>query len=161
MERIPERRAPELEEWLSASSGPPRALFEKAMEIILAEHDRRNQLDASAPAHLAGGFDLGEVPDAGDDLDAHAGHAAPQQLEPWRGLAGLQHVTPALRRHRGALDDEHRRAHRGERGLELLGVPARHVAVELGAELRRQPARPGEDALGVRSHARQPPRRTS
>src|SRR2546426_7534743 len=82
---------PELEEWLSARSGPPRAVFEKAMEIILAEHDRRNQLDASAPAHLAGGFDLGEVPDAGDDLDAHAGHAAPQQLEPWRGLAGLQH----------------------------------------------------------------------
>src|SRR5256886_5261700 len=32
------------------------------------------------------------------------------------------------------------------------GVPARHVAVELGAELRRQPARPGEDALRSEEH---------
>jgi hypothetical protein len=31
----------ELEEWLAARSGPPRAAFERAMEIILAEHDRR------------------------------------------------------------------------------------------------------------------------
>jgi hypothetical protein len=27
--------------WIAAKGGPPRAVFEKAMEIILAEHDRR------------------------------------------------------------------------------------------------------------------------
>lgn len=27
--------------WLAAKGGPPRTVFEKAMEIILAEHDRR------------------------------------------------------------------------------------------------------------------------
>jgi hypothetical protein len=27
--------------WVSAKSGPPRSVFEKAMEIILEEHDRR------------------------------------------------------------------------------------------------------------------------
>jgi hypothetical protein len=31
--------------WLGGKSGPPRAVFEKAMEIILAEHDRRAALD--------------------------------------------------------------------------------------------------------------------
>jgi hypothetical protein len=31
--------------WLSGRSGPPRAVFEKAMEIILAEHDRRTALE--------------------------------------------------------------------------------------------------------------------
>jgi DNA-binding transcriptional regulator YdaS (Cro superfamily) len=31
--------------WLSGKSGPPRAVFEKAMEIILAEHDRRQALE--------------------------------------------------------------------------------------------------------------------
>jgi DNA-binding transcriptional regulator YdaS (Cro superfamily) len=31
--------------WLSGRSGPPRAVFEKAMEIILAEHDRRAALE--------------------------------------------------------------------------------------------------------------------
>jgi hypothetical protein len=31
--------------WLSGKSGPPRAIFEKAMEIILAEHDRREALE--------------------------------------------------------------------------------------------------------------------
>lgn len=35
--------------WLSAKSGPPRSVFEKAMEIILAEHDRRAQLEETAP----------------------------------------------------------------------------------------------------------------
>lgn len=39
----------ELAEWLSARSGPPRAVFEKAMELILAEHDRRNALAAQPP----------------------------------------------------------------------------------------------------------------
>jgi hypothetical protein len=27
--------------WTAAKGGPPRAVFEKAMEVILAEHDRR------------------------------------------------------------------------------------------------------------------------
>ena len=31
----------ELADWVDAKSGPPRAVFEKAMEVILAEHDRR------------------------------------------------------------------------------------------------------------------------
>jgi DNA-binding transcriptional regulator YdaS (Cro superfamily) len=31
--------------WVSGRSGPPRAVFERAMEIILAEHDRRAALD--------------------------------------------------------------------------------------------------------------------
>jgi hypothetical protein len=31
----------ELADWVEAKSGPPRAVFEKAMEVILAEHDRR------------------------------------------------------------------------------------------------------------------------
>ena len=31
--------------WVSGRSGPPRAVFEKAMEIILAEHDRREALE--------------------------------------------------------------------------------------------------------------------
>jgi DNA-binding transcriptional regulator YdaS (Cro superfamily) len=31
--------------WMSGKSGPPRAVFEKAMEIILAEHDRRAALE--------------------------------------------------------------------------------------------------------------------
>lgn len=35
--------------WIAAKSGPPRAVFEKAMEIILAEHDRRAALQAQAP----------------------------------------------------------------------------------------------------------------
>ena len=29
--------------WVSARSGPPRAVFEKAVDVILAEHDRRAQ----------------------------------------------------------------------------------------------------------------------
>jgi hypothetical protein len=33
--------------WLGGKSGPPRAVFEKAMEIILAEHDRRAALEES------------------------------------------------------------------------------------------------------------------
>jgi hypothetical protein len=35
--------------WVAAKAGPPRQVFEKAMEVILAEHDRRSQLEASAP----------------------------------------------------------------------------------------------------------------
>jgi len=35
----------DLEEWLAARGGPPRAVFERAMEIILAEHDRRSALE--------------------------------------------------------------------------------------------------------------------
>ena len=34
--------------WLAGKNGPPRPVFEKAMEIILAEHDRRAALEASA-----------------------------------------------------------------------------------------------------------------
>jgi hypothetical protein len=30
-----------LADWVEGKSGPPRAVFEKAMEVILAEHDRR------------------------------------------------------------------------------------------------------------------------
>lgn len=37
----------ELEPWLTAKSGPPRTVFEKAMEIILEEHDRRQQMEAA------------------------------------------------------------------------------------------------------------------
>ena len=36
--------ADELGDWVEAKSGPPRAVFEKAMEVILAEHDRRAAL---------------------------------------------------------------------------------------------------------------------
>ena len=39
----------ELSPWLSAKAGPPRSVFEKAMEIILEEHDRRARLEASRP----------------------------------------------------------------------------------------------------------------
>jgi hypothetical protein len=39
----------ELDSWLSAKSGPPRAIFERAMEIILKEHDRRAELEAVNP----------------------------------------------------------------------------------------------------------------
>ena len=39
----------ELDSWLSAKSGPPRAVFERAMEIILKEHDRRAELEAVNP----------------------------------------------------------------------------------------------------------------
>lgn len=38
---------PDLDEWLEARSGPPRPVFEKAMEIILAEHDRRAAQEAA------------------------------------------------------------------------------------------------------------------
>jgi len=31
--------------WVSARSGPPRAVFEKAVDVILAEHDRRALLE--------------------------------------------------------------------------------------------------------------------
>ena len=37
----------ELDDWLAARSGPPRAVFERAMELILAEHDRRTAQEAA------------------------------------------------------------------------------------------------------------------
>jgi hypothetical protein len=37
----------DLAHWLTARGGPPRAVFEKAMEIILAEHDRRALKEAA------------------------------------------------------------------------------------------------------------------
>ena len=40
-------QAAELDEWLAARSGPPRAVFERAMELILAEHDRRTAREAA------------------------------------------------------------------------------------------------------------------
>lgn len=42
-------RPDELATWLEAKSGPPRAVFEKAMEIILEEHDRRAVEQAAPP----------------------------------------------------------------------------------------------------------------
>jgi DNA-binding transcriptional regulator YdaS (Cro superfamily) len=38
---------PELDDWLAGRSGPPRAVFERAMELILAEHDRRAAREAA------------------------------------------------------------------------------------------------------------------
>ncbi len=35
----------DLEQWLEARGGPPRSVFERAMEIILAEYDRRTALE--------------------------------------------------------------------------------------------------------------------
>lgn len=35
--------------WMSGKSGPPRPVFERAMEIILAEHDRRSALESQRP----------------------------------------------------------------------------------------------------------------
>ena len=35
--------------WVAAKSGPPRQVFEKAMEVILAEHDRRSKLADETP----------------------------------------------------------------------------------------------------------------
>jgi len=35
--------------WLAARSGPPRAVFERAMELILEEHDRRIRDQEAAP----------------------------------------------------------------------------------------------------------------
>jgi len=35
--------------WISAKSGPPREVFEKAVEIVLAEHERRAKLEELAP----------------------------------------------------------------------------------------------------------------
>jgi hypothetical protein len=34
----------ELADWVEAKAGPPRSVFEKAMEVILAEHDRRGAM---------------------------------------------------------------------------------------------------------------------
>jgi len=40
--------AAELDEWLAARGGPPRSVFERAMELILAEHDRRAAQEAAS-----------------------------------------------------------------------------------------------------------------
>lgn len=41
----------ELSLWVSAKSGPPRAVFDKAIDIIVDEHHRRAQAqEAMAPA---------------------------------------------------------------------------------------------------------------
>ena len=39
--------ATELDDWLAARTGPPRSVFERAMELILAEHDRRAAQEAA------------------------------------------------------------------------------------------------------------------
>src|SRR5207249_1289844 len=39
----------ELALWLAAKSGPPRAIFEKAVAVILAEHERRQAVEENAP----------------------------------------------------------------------------------------------------------------
>lgn len=36
--------------WVAAKAGPPREVFEKAMEVIFAEHDRRSRLGQEAAA---------------------------------------------------------------------------------------------------------------
>ena len=40
----------ELAIWVSGEAGPPRAVFEKAVEVILAEHDRRAQVEKTKPS---------------------------------------------------------------------------------------------------------------
>lgn len=35
----------DLAQWLAAKGGPPRAVFDKAVEVILEEHDRRTKLE--------------------------------------------------------------------------------------------------------------------
>lgn len=37
----------DLDDWIAARSGPPRSAFERAMELILAEHDRRAAQEAA------------------------------------------------------------------------------------------------------------------
>jgi hypothetical protein len=39
----------DLSHWLTAKSGPPRAVFEKAMDVILEEHDRRAKVQEDNP----------------------------------------------------------------------------------------------------------------
>ena len=40
-------KSAELDDWLAAREGPPRSVFERAMELILAEHDRRSAQEAA------------------------------------------------------------------------------------------------------------------
>lgn len=35
-------------QWIAAKAGPPRPVFEKAVDIILAEHERRAAVEPSA-----------------------------------------------------------------------------------------------------------------
>ena len=37
----------EVEDWIAGRDGPPREVFERAMELILAEHDRRSAQEAA------------------------------------------------------------------------------------------------------------------
>lgn len=39
----------DLGRWVQAKSGPPRAVFEKAVEVILQEHERRSRLEEESP----------------------------------------------------------------------------------------------------------------
>ena len=39
----------DLTEWVSGRTGPPRAVFEKAVDVILAEHDRRALVEKTKP----------------------------------------------------------------------------------------------------------------
>lgn len=45
---IPEVHPHDLPLWLAACSGPPRPVFEKAVDIILAERERRAAAEESA-----------------------------------------------------------------------------------------------------------------
>jgi hypothetical protein len=38
-------REDDLAEWVAGRNGPPRAVFEKAVDVILAEHDRRAEVE--------------------------------------------------------------------------------------------------------------------
>jgi hypothetical protein len=40
----------DLRTWLSGRSGPPTEVFDKAMDVILAEHDRRIRVEESGSA---------------------------------------------------------------------------------------------------------------
>lgn len=37
--------ADDLAEWVAGRNGPPRAVFERAVDVILAEHDRRAEVE--------------------------------------------------------------------------------------------------------------------
>ncbi len=40
--------------WVSGRVGPPRAIFDRAIDVILAEHDRRAALGDEAPRRRRG-----------------------------------------------------------------------------------------------------------
>jgi DNA-binding transcriptional regulator YdaS (Cro superfamily) len=43
-----------LAQWLQARTGPPRAAFERAVDLILQEHDRRIRAQEAAPKRRRG-----------------------------------------------------------------------------------------------------------